>query len=202
MNAPEFVKSMLVLLRRLFLADATDKDFFQEKPTLELAITHPAAWLEESGVAPTIGIVRKALMTVIDTIKKHGKKVDRFSVYFLHCVQLHMNHHGEEYRQALKAPRPIGSLLGRTMKAIKDRPAGEPDPGAVLVAVNKTLRRRRRIQKVKSTAHELDLFTRCNPLAPAVQRPRSGPEKFPKPLQIAPDSQFPPPTASELPGDS
>src|SRR4051812_4874706 len=106
MNAPEFVKSMLVLLRRLFLPDATDRQFFQEKPTLELAITHPAAWLEERGAAPTIGIVRKALMAVIDTIKSHGKKVDRFSVYFLHCVQLHMDHHGEEYRQALKAPRP------------------------------------------------------------------------------------------------
>ncbi|MFL6416118.1 MAG: hypothetical protein ACJ74Y_10690 [Bryobacteraceae bacterium] len=113
-----------------------------------------------------------------------------------------MDHHGEEYRQALKAPRLVGSLLGRTMKAIRERPTGEPDPGAVLVAVNKTLRRRRRIQKVKSTAQELDLFARCKPIASAVQRPRSGPEKFPKPLQIAPDSQFPPPTASERPGDS
>jgi hypothetical protein len=42
---------------------------------------------------------------VIRTIKAKGiwAKIDRFSVYFLHRVQEHMRHHGDEYYQEAKS---------------------------------------------------------------------------------------------------
>src|SRR3954467_15682905 len=110
MMAPEFLNEQLALVRRTFFAKKTDRQFFQERDLLRQAIAFPAAHLKDRygltarsprGIKKLVGIYRQILRTVIDTIKQHGavKKIERFSVYFLHAVQEHLKHHGEEYYQ-------------------------------------------------------------------------------------------------------
>ena len=72
---------------------------------LEQAITYPAKWLNDRGARLSNPQYRAILMTVITAIRQHGKRPARFSAYFLHCVQAHMQHHGEEYYEAAKAPK-------------------------------------------------------------------------------------------------
>jgi hypothetical protein len=108
-----FVEEMLSRIRREFFRYATNKQFFQERPLLIQAITGPAKYMNERGVKAPASLYRRILQTVIDTIRQKGNrsKIQRFSVYFLHCVQEHMKHHGDEYYYQAKAARPIGSLL-------------------------------------------------------------------------------------------
>lgn len=185
----EFLSEMLQLIRRFFFARATDKQFFQERPMLEKAITWPAEWLKRRGINRwQLSRYRKVIMTVIETIRQHGnrEKIGRFSVYFLHCVQKHMDHHGEGYYDDAKAPRSIGSLID---PALRRMAAAQPPPDTtieVLSAVHRALTRRR-IRKQK-TASESDLFTSCKAPAVAVQKRGKVPQTFAKPRKFARDS--------------
>ena len=81
----------------------TQRQFFQERDLLRQAIAFPAARLKERlGVTATDDLYRRILRTVIDTIKEHGNraKIQQVSAYFLHAVQTHMDHHGEEYYES------------------------------------------------------------------------------------------------------
>ena len=120
MSAPEFTNEQLALIRKTFFAKMPEKQFFQEKAMLELAISFPAAHLKERyGVSATVSLYRRVLKTVIETIVAKGNraKIERFSVYFLHCVQTHMQHHGEEYYMAAKAARSAADLLPEALRS-------------------------------------------------------------------------------------
>jgi len=156
----QFVEEMLGLIRRDFFAKATPKRFYQERAMLIQAITWPARWMNERGARLPASGYRRILVTVIQTIKRHGNisKIHCFSRYLLYAVQEHMCYHGEEYYEQAKAARPIADVLATATSHV--RPGRAPDRVTeTLSQMNKVLRspggRRRAIQ----TGSEPDLFS-------------------------------------------
>jgi hypothetical protein len=157
MSPSEFANEQLGLIRRTFFADTIDSQFYQERDLLLSAITYPAANLKERyGVTATDSLYKRVLKTVIETIVAKGNrtKIERFSVYFLHCVQQHMQHHGEEYYDLAKADRHAADslpvVLGKITRGEAERTT------EVLVELHRTLRGRR--HKPKSERAQLTLI--------------------------------------------
>lgn len=122
MTADQFTSEMLAVLRREFFASAIDeKEFFQEKDLLLQAIAYPARYLNDRGAVALPSKYRAILRTVVGTIKAKGnrRQIRRFSVYFLHCVQEHMKHHGDDYYQDAKSARPVASLLEPALRRLQ-----------------------------------------------------------------------------------
>lgn len=157
-QAARFVEEMLRLIRSAFFAKHTDKRFYQERTLLIEAITWPAKWMNERGVQAPASLYRRILAIVIETIKRKGNraKIRRFSVYFLHSVQEHLKHHGDEYYYEAKAARPIGDILPAVARHVRHGRA--PDlVTETLSQLNRVLRspggRRRR-----DSGNQLDLL--------------------------------------------
>ncbi len=155
MTAGDFVLEQLIVLRREFFKSATNKQFCQERPMLIQAITWPARWMNDLGAKLPASAYLRILGIVIDTIKRHGNraKIQRFSVYFLHVVQEHMKHHGDEYYEAAKDVRRIGQILPQLAASLglDARKKRLPDQTTeVLAQMNRVLRspggRRRKLQ--------------------------------------------------------
>jgi hypothetical protein len=190
-SAERFVEEMLALIRRDFLRKLSARQFYQEKPMLMQAITYPARWLSEhgTGATATIGIVRRVLMTVIGTIKSKGDttRIERFSVYFSHCVQRHMMIRGEGYYMAAKAPRSLASLVPGTMRRIAGAADSKGQDSTVenLAEVHRVLSGRARIRKGRKTAFEMDLFSHCKDDAKSSQKDRNLRQTFANPADSA-----------------
>ncbi len=153
MMAPEFIDQQLALIRRTFFAKKTERQFFQERDLLRQAVAFPAARLKERfGVTATDDLYRRILSTVIDAIKQHGnlRKIERFSVYFLHSVQQHMDHHGEEYYEAAKAARSAAELLPDALRTAHINKATVATD--VLVGLHRTLKSRAGRKKKAASA--------------------------------------------------
>jgi hypothetical protein len=121
MTADEFAAEMLAELRKEFFARTPDKQFHQEKHLLLQAIAFPARYLNDRGASALPSKYRAILHEVITTIKKKGNRgqIRRFSVYFLHCVQEHMKHHGDDYYDDAKAARPVASLVNTAIRKLR-----------------------------------------------------------------------------------
>jgi hypothetical protein len=156
--APEFLNEQLGLIRRTFFSKKTDRQFFQERELLQSAITYPAKHLKDRyGVKAPDSIYQNVLRTVIDTIVAKGnrEKIQRFSVYFLHCVQEHLKHHGEEYYEAAKASQRLAEQLPEVMRNVR---RGETERTAdVLIELHRTLKSRAG-RKRKSALAQPSLF--------------------------------------------
>jgi hypothetical protein len=171
----ELVRQLLQLIRKTFFADLTEKQWYQERPMIEQAICYPARWLKEKGATKVSAArYRSIIQTVITAIKKHAnrQKIERFSVYFLHCVQEHIVHHGETYYNEAKAPRTSADLVARAMSKLQPgRSQAHVDRTVeVLAETHRVLARRGRIQKPKSASDQPDLFSSCTAGAPGVQK--------------------------------
>jgi hypothetical protein len=143
MMAPEFLSEQLGLIRKTFFAGKTDRQFFQERDLLSQAIAFPAARLKERfGVTATDDLYRRILRTVIDTIKQHGNraKIQRISAYFLHAVQTHMDHHGEEYYEDAKVARTAADQLPFILR--REHIVRAHQTTEVLVDLHRTLKSR------------------------------------------------------------
>jgi hypothetical protein len=165
-EAAEFVEEMLRLIRREFFAQVPEKHFWHQKRELELAITQPAEWLRaRGGQWVTIGLMRRIVRTVIAAIKKHGDRanIGRFSVYFLHCVQGHMSHHGDEYLQEAKRMPTAGQFVKGAIRDLKAQ-VGIADPGAVLAETNRVLGRGRRRKKLAAD-NQPGLFSKLSKMS-------------------------------------
>jgi hypothetical protein len=121
----EFTSEMLRELRREFYRDATEKAFFREADFLRQAIFYPANYLHERGVKALPSKYRAIVQTVVRAIKAKGnrEKIHCFGVYFLHCVQEHMKHHGDEYYAEAKSPRAVASLLDPALRRLQNSEA-------------------------------------------------------------------------------
>lgn len=166
MSPSEFTEEMLGVVRRDFYPPAFAKEFFEDRRFLLSAITNPARYLNDRGARVPASKYRSILTTVISTIKRHGKSranIERFSIYFLHCVQEHMKHKGDDYLQAAKELRPVGSLVGgvleRARKAANTSPSDQTVP--ILAEVNRVVGPGRRIRKAKPADSELELPGLC-----------------------------------------
>lgn len=204
MTASEFTDEQLRLIRREFFAGMSDKRFYQERGLLMQAITFPATWLNERAVKVPPARYRAILALVISTIKRHGNqaKIERFSAYFLHSVQEHMRHHGDEYYYAAKEVRSLGAVLPRVMGKMQARDPGETFV-ETLAEVHRAVRSRGgRKKKAVRRAVEGDLFESARVAASRLHRQRRIAAKFLKPLQRRPDSAFPPQTTDSSDADS
>lgn len=158
MSPSEFANEQLSLIRRTFFKDAGDSEFYQERNLLLQAIAFPAAHLKKRyGVSATDSLYRKILKTVIETIVAKGNlaKIERVSVYFLHCVQKHMDHHGEDYYDLAKAARSAANLLAPALRDAQIVKANLTTD--VLVGMNDTLRSRGG-RKPKRPAAQMELM--------------------------------------------
>lgn len=101
---------------------------------------------------------RQILPTVIGTIKRHGNrgKIERFSAYFLWCVQEHLKHHGEEYYNAAKEVRSLAAMLPRTLQGIHSGTA--PDTFLDVLAAANQMVKSKGGRKKTARAAEPDLF--------------------------------------------
>jgi len=170
MSPAEFSEEMLRVVRRDFYPAAYEKEFFEDRRWLLKAITEPAKYLNDRGARVPASKYRAILSTVFGTIKRHGNsraKIERFAVYLLHCVQKHLQHHGEEYYYAAKELRPVGSVVGSVLE--RARKAASVSAGdqtvPILAEVHRALTVRGRIQKTKKTARDMELPGLCNPVA-------------------------------------
>lgn len=143
MSDVDFVAVQLEELRRTFFAKTPAKRFFQEKGLLLSAISYPATHLKKRyGVSTPETLSSAILGNVVQTIVKKGNraKIQRFSVYFLHCVQEHMKHHGEEYYDRAKAALRLAESLPEIMAKVR---VGEIQRSTdVMVALHRTLKSR------------------------------------------------------------
>jgi len=154
----DLTTEQLALIRKTFFAKATEKSWFQERNLLLQAIAFPAAHLKERyGVNTPVSLSRSILRTVIETIKAHGNraKIGRVSVYFLHCVQQNMLHHGEEYYEAAKAALRAAESLPEIMSKVRLGEAARSTD--VLVQLHRTLKSRGG-RKKKSAEAQLSLI--------------------------------------------
>jgi hypothetical protein len=101
------------------------------------------------------------LRTVIETIVAKGNraKIERFSVYFLHCVQQHMQHHGEQYYDLAKAARRAADLLPEALRASHIVKADRTTE--VLSELHRTLKSRAGRKKRGFKDSAPDLFGPC-----------------------------------------
>lgn len=141
MSAVDFVAVQLEDLRRTFFARTPAKRFYQEKSRLLSAISFPAAHLKERyGVSTPATLSSAILSNVVQTIVKKGNraKIERFSVYFLHCVQEHMAHHGEEYYERAKTSLRAAESLPDIMAKVR---LGDIERSTeVMVSLHRTLK--------------------------------------------------------------
>lgn len=143
MTPDAFVSEMLAQIHREFFRTLTDKQFFQERSLLKQAVTFPASHMQERfGAALPLIKYQQIIKTVIEAIRKHGNrnKIERFSAYFLHCVQEHMLHHGDSYYNEAKnlaAGRRVSSVVSEAMKGIRP---GYVDDTKALAAAHVVLR--------------------------------------------------------------
>lgn len=116
--AVRICRDFLHTLRSQFYAD-DEKAFFQQRWMLMKAISAPASYLAKRGVGLTEADHRKLLTEVIRTIQHHGdtRRIRLFGRYFLHCVQEHLKHHGEDYYDSGKALRSIADAAVDSIKA-------------------------------------------------------------------------------------
>ena len=78
MSPSELANEQLGVIRREFFANSLDSDFFQQRDFLLQAIAFPATHLKERySVSTPDSLSRTILGTVIETIKKNGKKRER-----------------------------------------------------------------------------------------------------------------------------
>lgn len=141
MNDPEFAQKQLAMIRRTFFAKTSEKQFFQERNLLLSAIAFPTAHLKERyGINTPDSLAATILHTVIQIIIEKGRrsKIQRFSVYFLHCVQEQMKHHGEEHYETAKAALRAAESLPEIMRQVR---IGEIDRSTeMMVALHRTLK--------------------------------------------------------------
>jgi len=167
MSPAQLADEMLATLRKEFFRGSHERVFFQQRDLLRQAITFPAKYLNDRGAA-SWGALPGDPVDGDRHHKRHGNraKIERFSVYFLHCIQAHMQHHGDEYYEASKQPRTVGSLAaGLLQKARSSEPAD--NTVETLAEVHRILSSGRRIRKPKKTALQTDLFGPCKPPAKA-----------------------------------
>ena len=149
----DFVDEQLRAIRAAFY-HGKPKKFFQDRRDLMIAIAWPARLLAERfQVSATLSVYRRALGTVIKTIREKGNlaKIERFSLYFTHCVQEHMKIHGAEYYELAKAARSASDSLPAVMGRVQVGRAQEATD--FLVALHKTLKEKSGRKKAKAPSH-------------------------------------------------
>jgi hypothetical protein len=116
-GASRIVQDFLHVLRNQFYSD-DEKGFYQQRWLLMRGICHPAKYLAERGVGLTEADHRRLLTEQIRTIQHHGqtRSIRFFGRYWLHVIQQHMRHHGEEYYESGKKLRQVADAAVESLR--------------------------------------------------------------------------------------
>lgn len=159
----DLVKNYLHRIRNQFYPD-DEKGFFQQRPLLVQAITHPAFYLDERGVRLPERRLCEILDTVIRDIQHFGATamIENFCRYFLHAVQKHMKHQGDGYYDEGKSLRFItDTALENLTKKQRGKLTDAQDATTSRLADLNRLMRETSVKKkrtAKPTAAQLDLL--------------------------------------------
>lgn len=169
MKAAEFTSTILGEIERAFYPGAKMR-FLQDRTELLEAILLPNRYLNERTAIATGAQYAAIVRKVIQTIGAHGTPDPRrrFSLYFLKCMQTHLQHQGEDY---LRDAKTLSALAGNTARTLRQLEAIETTNALDQARRALTLKggRKRAIQK-SSKASELDLFALCKTVAGAIPK--------------------------------
>jgi hypothetical protein len=150
--------ALLVRVRRDFYSGAQAKYWFAQQQMAKKALLHPATWLHRRGVQIPAARYEAILTNILDTAHRHGDlaKLKYVSRYLLHCVQQHMEHHGDEYYREGVAIRNRVSLA---MTALERAHRGADSTVPILAEADKLLQIGKRKGKKQTADNAFDLFS-------------------------------------------
>lgn len=121
MTADEFTSDMLGEIQRAFYP-RTGTRFLQDREELLAAILLPIDYIHsQRDLVATGDLYRTIVRKVIATIRQHGRPDPRrrFSLYFLTCMQTHLQHHGEDYLKSAKALSVLTANGTRSLRQLE-----------------------------------------------------------------------------------
>jgi hypothetical protein len=161
MKAPETVLEELLRQVRVFLySGLPDHSWFTQQARCKATLTFPGAWLDERKVELSSERYQQIMQAILVTIKEHcpnPRQLGPFPCAYLHrCVELHMQHHGDEYYQEGKSVR---NALDRAMATTtRARISAVAVFAATHRATQASLAVGKRKPKVKPASQESDLL--------------------------------------------
>lgn len=166
MTAVKFTSDMLAEIECAFYRGSKQR-FLQDREDLLKAILLPVDYIHsQRDLVASAGHYSAIVRAVIKTIREHGTPDPRrrFSLYFLKCMQTHLQHHGEDY---LRAAKSVSALSVTGARSLCQTQAIEIT--SALNQAHRALRIRAGRKKPKKMAYELDLFEPCKGVAAGVQ---------------------------------
>lgn len=167
MKAPDAViEDLLKSARALLYTSLPDRAWFTQQMRVKIALTLPAAYLDERKVDLSAERYQEIVQGILDTIKKHGRTdLGPHPCSYLHsCVEAHLRHHGDEYYEEGKAIRNRVKLI---MPAVEKANLGADLTVPVLSATHHQTAAALAVGKRKSKAPapvlQDDLFASATP---------------------------------------
>jgi hypothetical protein len=165
MKAPdELIGELLQRYRLVLYQGKPDKVWYAQQQMVKKALLYPAAWLGKRQVEIPAERYRAIMEGILATMAANGNlgQVTWVSRYVLHCVQQHMEHHGEEYYcEGVAIRNRVSMVMDRIEKAARGADGTVP----ILAEADKLLRIGKRKVKIKVAAPALqaDLFGDSKP---------------------------------------
>ena len=150
MKAPDaLIQELMQRFRLLLYQGKPNKVWYSQQMMIKKALLYPASWLEKRKVE----IPAERYKAILATIAANGNlsQVTWVSRYVLHCVQQHMEHHGDEYYREGVA---IRNRVNLAMTAIERTRRGADSTVPILAQADKLLQMGKRKAKVKPVTSE------------------------------------------------
>lgn len=158
MTADDLTTHLLADIHARFYQGVTAKKWAQERSILVQAITYPARYINERGGKLPGRRYREILVAILADIQRHvqAKRINRLSIYILHCVQEHMRHQGDRYYQEAKDAKPAAQVAGNVIRKVR---AAMPDSTTrILAETHKVLAQRQVTSRKAGRETQIELF--------------------------------------------
>lgn len=161
MIAPEVVVTYLMERARTILySSLPEHSWFTQQGRVKAALTLPAKWLDDRKVELPAERYQAIVDGILDTIRANGRRdLGAFPCAYLHhCVETHLQHHGEDYYAEGKG---IRNRVKMFMNDVEKAHVGADSTIPVLAQAHRVeaaLAVGKRKSKVKAPTQQTDLF--------------------------------------------